>query len=47
MLLLTLGLLSLAAFVVAWLLSVRLELNEVQRWPIAQRSGTATRWDWE
>ena len=47
MLVLTLGLLSLAVFVIAWRVSFRLELSEVPRWPIARRSGKASRWDWE
>ena len=46
-LLLTLGLLFLAVFAVAWRLSVRLELSDVPQWPIARRSGKASRWDWE
>ena len=47
MLLLTLGLLSLAVFVIAWRVSGRLELSEVPRWSRARRSGKAARWDWE
>ena len=47
LLLLTLGLLSLATVVVTWRVSVRIGLSKAPLLTRARRSWTANRWDWE